>query len=122
MRNFVLAIIGVIAPATTLAADGKHLINYGFDCKKIGLPIPGCGVSIDLVTAATEKVVATGLVIATPLATVVLLYGALRMVISRGEEGKEAGKKAMIYGAMGLVFVTLAYGLVKAVEAYLYLV
>lgn len=121
MRAFILSIIGIFFPATAYA-EGKHLIDFGFDCSKVGIPFPGCGSPIDLTTAATTKIAMTGLEIATPLATVVLLYGAVRMVISKGDEGKEAGKKAMIYGAMGLIFVTLAFGIVKAVEAYLYLV
>jgi hypothetical protein len=122
MRRFLLLLIGMFSPGIAYAQ--KHLSDYGFDCTKIeqyGLTIPGCDSPIDLTVAATAKVAGTGLAIAAPLATVVFLYGAIRMVISRGDEGKEVGKKAMIYGALGLIFVTLAFGIVTMVKAYLYL-
>lgn len=124
MRRFLLFLIGILSPTAVYAA-GRNAIYYGFDCTKILIPLPGCGTSDSnpnyLATTALTKIAGTGLAIATPLATVIFLYGALRMVISRGDEGKDAGKKAMIYGAMGLVFVALSFGIVSMVQAYLYL-
>jgi hypothetical protein len=118
MRRFLNILIGIFTPAAVYAQ--VHLTDYGFDCSQINAPIPGCGSGIDLTLAAAAKVSGTLLYIATPLATVILLYGAVRMIVSRGDEGKEAGKKAMIYGAMGLAFVTLSGAIVGLVNVYIY--
>ena len=118
MRKLFLACIGFFIP--TIAYAQKHLTDYGFDCKGVGMDLPGCGSAIDLTTAASQKIFNFGYAIAGPLASIIFLYGALRMVISRGDEGKEAGKKAMIYGALGLVFVLLSWSIVKLVETYIW--
>ena len=99
MRKIFITLIGILTP---IAAHAQvHLSDYGFDCHEIGsrygFDLPGCVGGIDLTVAAAAKVTGTGLLIATPLATVVLLYGAARMIMSKGDEGKEAGKKDLDY-------------------------
>lgn len=120
MQKIVAILIGTLLPSMAYAQ--KHLSDYGFDCTLIGFTVPGCGMApIDLMTTATAKITETAGLIAVPLATIVLLYGALRMVISRGDEGKEAGKKAMMYGALGIILLMLSAAIVGLVKHYSYL-
>lgn len=118
MKRIFTVLIGIVSPARALAA-GKHLSDYGFDCSKIDLPIPGCGGSTDVVTALTTLIVGNGKLVAGSLAIIVFLYGGLRMTISQGNEGKDAGKKALIYGALGFACIFLAAEIVTVVQSYI---
>lgn len=54
------------------------------------------------------------------LTVLVFFYGAIRMAVSQGEEGKDTGKKAMIYAALGFVCALLLSGMFRFVCDTLY--
>ena len=92
-----------------------RLSDYGFDCSKFLF----CGNANPLITFSTKIVSAIAAFIL-PLAILVFLYGAILMITSQGEEGKETGKKAMIYASLGLVAALLAESIVLFIQTILY--
>ncbi len=49
------------------------------------------------------------------IGTLMFVYGGVRMLVSQGGEGKEAGKKAMQFAVMGIIFAFLAGRIVQFV-------
>ncbi len=113
MKKFLLALLGVLLPFPVFA--GVSLTSYGFDCSGYLY----CG-SSDVVTTMTTRIVSGVGMFIFALAVVVFLYGALRMVTSQGDEGKEAGKKALIYASVGLAAALLVTGIIQFVYGYIY--
>ena len=111
-----LALAGALSLLPQVAI-AYSLTDSGWDCAGF----IRCGGATDAVTAITLNIIAGVGYFITALAVVMFIYGALRMVLSRGEEGKEAGKKSMIYAAMGLVFALLTGGIFAFISGYLYL-
>ncbi len=114
MKKYLLAYIGFLFPQSALA---YRLTDSGWFCTGF----VGCGTVSDGVAYVMGRLI---LIIGTfifALTVVVFLYGAIRLVASRGEEGKEAGKKAMIYGALGFLAALLSAGIFRFVCGYLYL-
>lgn len=110
--NTLLALFQALIPTV----HAYRITDSGWDCTGF----LKCGSSTDAVMQITATIV-TGVgrfIIA--LAVVVFIYGALRMITSRGEEGKEAGKKAMIWAALGLMAALLTGAVVEFVRDYLY--
>jgi len=115
MRRFLLTLAGILVPG---AAHAYRLTDSGFDCTGFLY----CGSSTDAVTQLTMNITTgVGMFIAA-LAVVVWFYGAIRMVTSRGQEGKEAGKKALIYASLGLVLAMLTTAVMQFIWDYVYLV
>lgn len=54
------------------------------------------------------------------LAIVACFYGAIRMIVSQGQEGKEAGKKAVMWALLGLVAALLTSAIISFIWDYLY--
>lgn len=114
MKKFLPAIFGFFLPGI---AHAYRLTDSGWDCTGF----VGCGTVTDGVAYVMGRLI---LIIGTfifALTVVVFLYGAFRMTTSRGEEGKEAGKKAMIYASLGFVAAFLTAGIFRFVCDYMYL-
>lgn len=115
MKRMLAIILGVLTPASTAAA-GVRLSTY-FDCTGL----LRCGSSGTALYLIDNLIAGVGYFIV-PLATVIFFYGALRMLLSRGEEGKEVGKKALIYGSFGLAAALLVGAVIAFVRDYLFLI
>jgi len=98
--------IGLLTPFT---ASAVRLTDYGFNCD--GFLYCDSGTDVTNIIAS-RLVTAVGAFILS-LAVVVFMYGGLRMTMSRGEEGKEAGKKALIYASLGLVLALLTGAIIN---------
>lgn len=114
MRRILLVIAGLVLP---LPVHAYRLTDSGWQCTGF----LKCGSSTDVVTDLTGNLISGVTAFISVLAVVVFIYGALRMVMSRGEEGKEAGKKALIYASLGLVFALLTGAIISFIHDYLYL-
>lgn len=80
-----------------------------------------CGSGTDAVTDLIGNLIGGVLSLIGLVATLAFFYGAIRMVASQGQEGKEAGKKALIWASAGLVAALLTAGIMRFVCDYLYL-
>ena len=116
MKRFFALSIGLLLPVSALAA-GVSIGGggYGWNCKGYLY----CG-STDAVNILTNRLIAGVGAFIFSLAVVVFFYGALRMVTSQGDEGKEAGKKALIYASLGLAAALLTGGMIAFVRDYIY--
>lgn len=123
MRRLLAVFLGIGLPVAAQAA-GYHLTQSGWNCTGF----VGCtgGTPPNLATFLTARIVA--LVFPTSggpgfifyLTVVVFFYGSLRLVFSRGEEGKEAGKKAMQFAGFGFAAALLISGIMRFVCDYIY--
>ncbi len=113
MRRFILIAIGLLAPVSAYAVS---ITGYGWTCNGF----LGCG-GTNVVTGLSANLILAVNIIIIPLAIVVFLYGAILMIVSAGEERKEAGKKAMLYAALGLVFGMLTKLIIGNISAYIWL-
>ena len=57
-----------------------------------------------------------------PEAMITIIYGGIHMAISQGSEGKETGKKAITYAALGLIFAYLAVPILAYVASLIGLI
>lgn len=109
-----LTIIGLCVPTTGLAIS---INSYGWTCAGF----LHCGSNQDAVEIIATNI-ATGIIFTIAgLAVIAFLYGAIRMAASQGGEGKEAGKKAIIWASVGLSFAILAGGIVSYIKDLIYL-
>ncbi|MEQ1849826.1 MAG: pilin [Candidatus Peribacteraceae bacterium] len=106
-------IVGLLAP---LSVHAVRLTEYGFDCTGF----LHCGTGMDAVFGLSLSMIDIVATFIVALAVIVFMYGGLRMATSRGEEGKEAGKKALIYASLGLVFALLTAAIIDFISDYLY--
>lgn len=113
MRRILPVILGVLVPSRVLA---YRITDSGWSCTGF----LKCGSSTDAVMQITLTIVTGVTAFIGSLAVVVFLYGAIRMVTSRGEEGKEAGKKALIWASLGLAAAILTAAVIRFVTDYLY--
>ena len=113
MKKYFVAIIGFITPGI---AHAYRLTDSGWSCSGY----VGCGVPDAVAYVMSRLILIIGTFMFT-LTVVVFLYGALRLTISRGEEGKEAGKKAMMYAAFGFAAALLTSGIFAFICGYLYM-
>ncbi len=102
MKRFLACIAGLLIPAHARAVS---ITQYGWNCDGF----LKCGSSQDAVTDITMNVIQAVFSTITALAVIAFIYGGLRMAMSQGEEGKETGKKALMYGAMGLALAAITY-------------
>ena len=112
--QLIATIFGVSFPLLAYA-DGYHIISTGWSCTGFLY----CGTSGNIVTVITTTIVNGVVAFIGSLAIVVFFYGAIRMVISQGQEGKEAGKKALIWASLGLVAALLAGAIIQFVTGYI---
>lgn len=109
-------VIGMILPSAAYAA-GYSILTTGWKCTGFLY----CGSSDDAVKTITIRIIEGVSVFIGALAIVVFFYGAIRMVISQGQEGKEAGKKALIWASLGLAAALLTKAILEFVTDYIYL-
>ncbi len=114
MKRFLSILLGILLPTPALA--GVSITSYGWSCTGF----LKCGSTTDAVTDLTVNLITGVASFIGALAVVVIFYGALRMVMSRGEEGKEAGKKALIYASLGLAAAMLTGAIISFVSDYIY--
>lgn len=113
MKHFLPILFGLLVP---VQASAVRLTDYGWDC--VGFIY--CGSNQDAVSGLSENLtIAVNNFIAV-LAVVAFIYGAIRMIFSRGEEGKEAGKKAILYASIGFVLAILAGNIILYVYTLLH--
>lgn len=117
MLHFVIfVLIGVLIPAAA-HAEPYHLFKSGWNCQGFLYCTPDAAPPDDIIVIITTTIV-TGVVgFIGALAIVVFFYGAIRMVISRGQEGKEAGKKALMWASLGLIAAMLTQAILLFIRA-----
>lgn len=101
MKRFITAIGFALVPTTALAVS---VTDY-WDCSHF----LHCGDGSNAVTLLTTSIINGVYAFIVAAAVAAFLYGAIRMIMSEGGEGKEAGKKSMQWAAIGLVFAVLTY-------------
>lgn len=117
MRKLLTATAGFLLLVPTAVFAGVRLGDYGQPCP----PFLVCtGDSLDVVTAISLKIITGVSTFIGALAVIAFLYGAILMIVSRGDDKKEAGKKAMIYGGVGLALGILCSGILHYVCTILY--
>ncbi len=108
-------VIGMVLPSVAYA-QGYRITSTGWSC--IGFLY--CGSADNAVTVITGTIVNGVSAFIVALAIVVFFYGAIRMIISQGQEGKEAGKKALIWASVGLAAALLTSAILEFVTGYIY--
>lgn len=114
MFQIFLLILGLLLP---FRAGAVRLSDYYGDCSGFLY----CDSGTDVISIITFNVIATVATFIVALAIIACFYGAIRMIVSQGQEGKEAGKKALIWAAAGLAGALLVRGIIDFVWGYLYL-
>ena len=110
----ILILLGLLLPGSVRAVS---ITDYSWRCKGfLYCESPGR----DAVAILTTRLVTIVSAFIGALAVVVFLYGAIRMVTSQGDEGKEAGKKALIWASVGLAAALLTGGILAFINGYLY--
>ena len=94
MKRLAAILAGILSPTTAFAVQITQYWNCTGHLK--------CGSSLNAVTDLATRIVFAVSAFITSLAVCAFLYGAIMMIISQGDEKKEAGKKAMIWAAVGL--------------------
>ncbi|TSC89909.1 MAG: hypothetical protein G01um10143_399 [Parcubacteria group bacterium Gr01-1014_3] len=73
------------------------------------LPNP---LSVGSITELLDKIIRGLLVIAIPIVTIMVLYGAFMIMSSAGDPGKiETGKKTILYAAIGFAILLVSNGI-----------
>ena len=116
MKRLLFIAVGILVPVSAGAVSITDP-QYGWSCNGFLY----CGTGGNAVTAITGNIIAGVSAFIVALAVVMFFYGGLRMVASRGEEGKEAGKKALMYAAFGLIAALLTAAVISFVRDYIYL-
>ncbi len=112
MKNFLSIFIGWCLPATALAVS---ITDYGWSCNGFLY----CGQGRDAVQIVTSNITIGVVSTISALAVIVILYGAIRMAASQGGEGKDAGKKAILWALAGLAIAILTGGIILFVQEFI---
>lgn len=115
MKRIAPLLVGLLLPAKAFAVS---ITQYGWSCTGF----LHCGSSADAVQIIATNITVGVTATITSLAVIVFLYGAIRMTTSQGGEGKDAGRKAMVWSAVGLIAAILAGGIILYVQQLLYAV
>lgn len=114
MYALAILIIGFLAP---IAAHAQyHLVDSGWNCQGF-LYCNGGAPPANIVVVITMNIITGVSTFIGALAIVVFLYGAIRMVTSQGQEGKEAGKKALVWASFGLTAAILTGGIMAYIRS-----
>lgn len=113
MIRVLLTFVGFVLPRTVRAYS---ITDTGWDCTGF----LECGSSGDVVKAITTNIITGVVAFIGAFAVVAFFYGAIRMIVSQGQEGKEAGKKALIYASLGMAAALLTEGIILYVRDYIY--
>ncbi len=109
MKQLFLTFLGLLLPAS---AEAVSITSYGWSCRGFLY----CGSGTNIVSVLSARIIEQVVIVILPLTIIVFLYGAIRMIVSRGDEGKEAGKKALLYGALGFAAALLVGGIIAFVN------
>ncbi len=106
-------VIGQMTVMPTLAFAqgdcGKNTTSNGNQ-----LPNPLC---VGSITELLNNIIKGLLVIAIPIVTIMVLYGAFLIMSSAGDPGKiETGKKTILYAAIGFAILLIANGITFIVK------
>jgi ABC-type uncharacterized transport system permease subunit len=102
LKRLLSVIAGLLFPIKALAVS---ITEYGWDCTGFLY----CGSRQDAVTTITTRVIGSIYNTIAVFAVITFMYGGIKMIVSRGEDGKEAGKKAIMYAAIGLAFAIVTF-------------
>lgn len=114
MKRFLATLTGILSPLT---AHAYRITDSGWNCTGF----LKCGTSQDAVTDLTSNIISAVGAFIIALAVIAIFYGAIRMVTSQGEDGKEAGKKAILYALLGVALALLTGAVIEFVTDYIYL-
>ncbi|MBP7113864.1 MAG: hypothetical protein KBA40_00245 [Candidatus Peribacteraceae bacterium] len=116
-----IVLAGILLPMVAHAQ--YHLSQSGWDCSGfLYCTGPGSIPPADVVVLITLKIVLGVSAFIAAIAIIAFFYGAIRMVISQGQEGKEAGKKALIWASFGLAASLLVGAVIQYITDYIYLI
>ncbi len=119
LHRLVATIIGILIP--TAAHAQYHITNTGWNCQGFLYCPPGGGPPpANIVVIISMNIISGVSAFIGALAVVVFFYGAIRMAVSQGQEGKEAGKKALIWASFGLAAALLTGAIISYVNDYIY--
>ena len=116
MKRSLPILSGILLP---MIAHASYDISAqtGWDCSGFLF----CGSATSVVSAMTTNLVNVVYFFIGPMAVVAFFYGAIRMIVSQGQEGKEAGKKALIYASFGIAAAILVRAIIKFICGYIYI-
>ncbi len=112
MKRFLFILLGLLVPVSVEAIS----ITTYWNCSSFLY----CGSGATIVSILSGNIITQVGIFILPLTIIVFLYGAIRMITSRGDEGKEAGKKALLYGALGFAAALLVAGIIQFVNGIIY--
>lgn len=116
MKRFLASLAGIALPAI---AHAYSLTQSTWNCNGF-LYCNSGGAPPDVVAIIAQSTINVVFYFIGPMAVVAFFYGAIRMIVSQGQEGKEAGKKALIYASLGIVAAILVKATIQFVCGYLY--
>jgi hypothetical protein len=111
----IILLIGMFP--SVASAQGYRLTNSGWNCTGFLY----CGSGTNIVFLLSQHIIVTVSAFIVTLTILVIAYGALRLATSQGQEGKEAGKKAIMWASLGLVAAMLTGAIIQFVTGYLYM-
>ncbi len=117
LHRLVATLIGILIP--TAAHAQYHITNTGWNCQGF-LYCNGGAPPTNIVVIITMNIISGVSAFIGALAVVIFFYGAIRMAVSQGQEGKEAGKKALIWASFGLTAALLTGAIIAYVNDYIY--
>lgn len=108
----------LLSPVSSFAQEGSNPDpqgGSGNNPKTISLPNPLSGA--DTFSELLKKIVDWLIAIGTPLATLMIIVGALQMVFAQGDPEKFAkGKKTILYTAIGYGIILIGWGFVTIIQ------
>lgn len=113
MKRSLTVLIGILLPTVVHAYS---ITQTGWDCQGFLY----CGTGGDLITIIASTIVNNVWKFIGAIAIVAFFYGAIMMITSQGQEGKEAGKKALIYASLGLAAALLVKATIQFVCGYIF--
>ncbi len=113
MKKIIAIITGLTVPSTALAIS---ITNYGWSCTGFLF----CGDATNAIAILVSRVIAAVSLTISAVATIVVIYGGIRMIISGTSEGKEAGKKAVKFALLGLALGLMAWRIITYMQELLY--
>ncbi len=110
--------IGGLLMLMPTPAIARSITEWGFDCSMFLF----CGAAESIPNIAIPRIANAIFSVLVPVAVIVFMYGGIRMIVSQGGEGKEAGKKAMMYAAVGLALAAISFLIIKFVNDLVYMI
>ncbi len=121
MSRLILIVLPALILLAPAASQARTIDNTGIAgsgivdgmWNEICSALPFCDVGEDAVDMIARQVINVVFDIITSLAVIMLMYGGIKMIASRGnEEGYAYAKKVAVYAGAGLIIALLAENLV----------